>query len=169
MAARLSARRTRRTLLPRSFLVLISVKGWVNPREIVRLDGIKKWKKIQWPHPDSKPILIIYLHVRHGLPSVLFPLGFATKILTSFSFHRVTLCYSILFERPHDILWWVGLNNREELKFLALKKMGMKIIVFWVLTPCSLVELYRLSWRWKQLPPLKHWSISTRQQTTVIV
>jgi hypothetical protein len=45
MAARLSALHAGRFLPWRRFLVLISVKAWVDPRAIVRLEGLGKLKK----------------------------------------------------------------------------------------------------------------------------
>jgi hypothetical protein len=45
MAARLSALRAGRFLPPGRFLVLIFVSGWVDPRAIVRLEGLSKLKK----------------------------------------------------------------------------------------------------------------------------
>jgi hypothetical protein len=50
MAVKLSALRAGRPLLPRIFLVLICIRGWVDPSVIVRLEGLGKLKIAVWQH-----------------------------------------------------------------------------------------------------------------------
>jgi hypothetical protein len=54
MAVRFWAIRALRALSRRSFLVLIFVRGWVEPRTIVLLKGLGKFK-IKWPYLESNP------------------------------------------------------------------------------------------------------------------
>jgi hypothetical protein len=70
MAVRLSSLRSGLPLPTRKFLVLISVRGWVDPRAIVRLDGLGQLKiPMTWGNEPAPFRLVAYylnqLHYRY--------------------------------------------------------------------------------------------------------
>jgi hypothetical protein len=130
MAARLSALCAGRFLPPGRFLVLILLRGWVDPRAIVRLEGLGQLKKstssgtrtgdlpacIIVPQPTTLPraprsdMMLVYYIFRYDTSQDIWGSGGTTRIFLTSALYggewsASRSCRFIPWERAHSIHW----------------------------------------------------------------
>jgi hypothetical protein len=106
MAVRLSALRAGRFLPSRTFLVLTSVRGWVDPRVVVQLEGLGQ---LENEMTSSRIEPATFRHVAWALP-ILLNFLFICLLIFFLSF-RTILCFInpdyrlILMTSPPKLIW----------------------------------------------------------------
>jgi hypothetical protein len=142
MGARLSAIRAGRFLPPGRLLVLISIRGWVNLRAIVWLEGLGKLKKSTSSGTQTNKLPACSIAPQPITLSCASVLLCHTNLMES-CFQEMLLNFSLIFSFTMDYSGWVW------------RKIRFAWLLFCGVDPLALLHWNLLNfWKWNMTCPL---------------